>query len=273
MKNFHGDYSFCINEIISVIYVASEGGVPLSRFLEFKTRLPENGWGKFGDNHDWKSLKRFFAWNVLLHSGGEQVYTIQAVLEKIVMQVSRNRVASNNFVRDLQSKLSSGKLEACFSQTVVIPSTELGVRLTIKNSKIVRSIYVKALELCRDPQALDCLDFEQQKIAAGELAAILNRMARSRIYEISGKLPETAKKILTYYGENSAHFDKILVMDSLCGGTARIFIASRDCKFEISKRLGISKKNISISMAGITYNQMKGFNETKRILQGMCLDS
>jgi hypothetical protein len=275
MKSFRSHDVFCINEILSVVYVASEGSAPLSRVLDFTNRLPEDGWGKSGDNHDWKSLKRFFAWSVLLRSGAGQVYTIRAVMEKIVLEISRNRIVSNNFIRDLQSKLSSDKLEACFSEPVVIPATELGVRLTVKNSKIVRLIYTQALELCRAPQERDCLCIEQQKIAAGELAAVLNRMGRSRIYEISGnhfELPLIAKKILTHYGQNFTHSDKILIIDSWCGGPSRIFIASRDRKVDVSRRLDINIRNIGISRAGITYSQMKDFSENKRMLQGMCLD-
>jgi hypothetical protein len=264
-KNPSG-HRFAENELLVVTYVASNGDTSLSDLIEFQNKLPKRGWGRSKSKQDWRALKRFFSWSVVTRSESGQSWTLREIIEKLLAERSSRNLTSDTFLRNLRKKLSSEPLDSCFGETVTLPETELGVRLCLRNTSEIRSLYTQSLDLCQSGRKLEFLCLEKRGRAVQEIRSVLEKMKRWRVYEFDGNdrdLESIANKIIDYFKNKSSELFSFYAVDPRLGDRKRIFIRTTFLKREIARELKVSEGEINLSTFQGIADQMKPFSEAR----------
>jgi len=170
------------NALRTILFVAAKGAVGRTALGAFQRTLPPGEWGDLELTHGWSPLKPFLSWTTA-PLGIAATRSVREVLALLVAAVNRDHSGElGRLAGDLRYLLCSKSADSTLDAPLVVPRTELGVRLSRARRNATKRAYEAALRDCAAPPPMEGKGIDLVA-AAQALRAALDGMTPPVLYE------------------------------------------------------------------------------------------
>lgn len=172
------------NALRTILFVAARGVVRRNDLSEFQLSLPPRDWGDRPPIAGWQPLKPLLAWQTVVLPESRAI-PLHVLVKTLVAHARRSAVGeAKQLIRDLEHLVDGPDRSAVLEQTLVVPRTELGLRLSHRRTSTILAAYGAALHAGTDSR-------ERRRFAARfdftaadrALRAIVDRPPQPVLYE------------------------------------------------------------------------------------------
>jgi len=137
------------NAIRTILFVAANSAVGRTALGAFQRSLPSGDWGDLELTHGWLPLKPFLSWTTAPLGIAER-RSVRDVLALLLSAVNRDQAGEvGRLAGDLRHLLSGKGADSVLDAPLVVPRTELGVRLSRARRTARKRAYEAALRVHR----------------------------------------------------------------------------------------------------------------------------